>query len=132
MQSPAIQSANRKKEYVSPSYQAIFLDQIVSNGKVQYQFLIAVFKPGAEAPFFIVTSEKSNPLASFDLHDLFDDEEEDLFEPVVGQTIYFLAYFDEKGHYNLGSSPNWAEETAFEKRALALMEEKLGKSFRVV
>ncbi|RMG61685.1 MAG: hypothetical protein D6722_19315 [Bacteroidetes bacterium] len=132
MYGPAVKSANRLRSYQSASYEAILLDQIQAEGSIQYQFLLAVFEGNAQNPFLILSSEKSNPLAGFDLKDFLGEDEEDDSPAVVPGTTYFFCYFEGDRHVNLGSSPEWADVQKFEKRALALLQEKLGETLQPV
>lgn len=131
MHAPVITQANRVRSYHSTRYQAVLLDEIQAQGSVQYAYLMAVFRGEEQQPMLIVSSEKSNPLASFELMDLFEDDEDES-PAVVPGTVYFFCYFDEKGHFNLGSSPDWADREKFEYKALTFLQDKLGEAFRLL
>lgn len=112
MYAPVVKSAKAKKRYRCGSYEAAFLEQIVAEGRIGYEFIIVVFQQGATDPFLFVTSER-NAL------------------PMSGKSHY-LCLFDKEGHYTLRDSDDWGDAEKFETAALEILAKKLGATPVVV
>lgn len=124
MYAPLIQSAKTKKRYKHGPYEAAFLEQIVAEGPVGYEFIMVVFEEGATDPFLFVTSERNDPVAGSEFWpeiglgpDMLPDD--------LGKS-HFLCIFDEHGHHNLGDSNDWGNAEKFEVAALQILTQRLG------
>jgi len=88
----------------------------IGTGIISYLYALAVVTTSKPADLvLIVTSEQSGP----ELRRLPKEK------TGIDQTIDpFLCVFDEKGgHHNLGHSPEWANQDAFVRRALEVVQE---------
>ncbi|MBI3610876.1 MAG: DUF4062 domain-containing protein [Nitrospirae bacterium] len=126
MYAPAFQSARTKRRYKFGLYGAAFLDQIVAEGPIRYEFIIVVFEENATTPFLFVTSERSDPEADAELFRKLGIEPD--MVPMGQGECYFLCMFDEQGHHNIGKSNDWSDAEKFEVAALKILTERLGKT----
>ena len=124
MYAPVIESAHTKKRYKFGRYEAAFLDQIVAEGPIGYEFIVAVFEESATDPFLFVTSERNDPSAGLEMFRELGIEED--MAPVAQGESHFLCVFDESGHRNLGDSNDWGDAEKFETAALRILTERLG------
>ena len=102
MYQPRIRTAQPRRHYAFGQYRATFYDQIVSEGRIGYEFVIAVFDNLSKEPVFFVTSERG-----------------------AEEGVYFLCTFDEERHSNFGDSPKWADAAIFEPEALERISKRL-------
>ncbi len=124
MYAPVIRSARTRKRYKFGPYEAAFLDQIVAEGSIEYDFIIVVFEEKATDPFLLVTSERNDPGADAQLlQDLGLDP--DMMADENGAT-HFLCLFDEQGHQNFAGSSDWGDADKFEAAALRILTQRLG------
>jgi hypothetical protein len=124
MNAPVIRSANRAKGYRVGRYEAALLNHIESDGSIGYEYIVAVFEPGAPDPFLFVTSERNDPVAAAGFLAELGLDPEDIADEQPGS--HFLCVFDEAGHGNLGKSDDWADQAKFEAAALAILRDRLG------
>jgi hypothetical protein len=122
---PVVQSARTKKRYKFGPYEAAFLDQIVAEGPIGYEYIIVVFEQGATDPFLFVTSERNDATAA---REFFQELEldPDMMPQEQGES-HFLCLFDEQGHSNFGDSNDWGDAEKFEAAALKILTERLGE-----
>ncbi len=109
MYMPRVKSARPKHYYKIGRFNAVFLDEIKSEGDVEYEYIITVFGSNKDEAFLFITSERNNL---------------GLFKEMGASN--FLCIFDEAGHRNLGSSPDWANADKFETAAFKILEKRLG------
>ena len=124
MYAPIIHSAKTTKKYQFGKYEAAFLEQIIAEGPIGYEFMIVVFEQGATDPFLFVTSERNDPGANAELAKELGLESEEL--PQQEGESHFLCLFDEGGHRNFGDSNDWGNRAKFESEALRILEHRLG------
>jgi hypothetical protein len=130
MYAPVVNSARTKKRYMCGPYEAAFLDLIVAEGPIGYEFIIVVFEQQATAPFLFVTSEKNDHGAEADIFQELGLEP-DMLSLKTGKS-HFLCLFDKTGHHNLGDSDEWGDAGKFELAALKILAEQLGETPVVV
>lgn len=124
MFAPLIQSARPRRRYKYDRFDIAFLEEIVTLGLTEYEFIFAVFEEGATTPFLFVTSERK--IASGDDTDWEDlGLSEDDF-PLEEGGSHFLCIFDTGAHYNYGDSNDWADANKFEAAALEILADRLG------
>jgi hypothetical protein len=103
---PRIASAEPVARYQVAGRQAVLLDNIISAGMVQYQYILVVYERDGE-PCFFVASEINAEKEAF------------------GGGSHFLGVFPGDGHENLGDSDEWADRERFAARAFAIAQERL-------
>lgn len=124
MYAPLVQSATPRSRYKYGQYEAVFLEKIVAEGPIEYEFIIVVIEQGATDPFLFVTSERNDPAASAKVL-----EEMGLPRDMISTTegeSHFLCVFDKSGHHNLGDSNDWGDAEKFEVAALEILTQRLG------
>jgi hypothetical protein len=108
MYSPQVKSARPRRRYRLGNYQARLLDQVEAIGPIRYLYLLVLLAEGDPQPRLFVASEESD------------------MPPSLGPQPPFLGIFDPTGHYNLGSSSEWADFETFAARALAIAAQHVG------
>lgn len=119
MYAPVVRSARSRRQYRIGDRRAALLDEIVADGGIGYEYLVAVFEPGGDEPFLLVSSERNrrhDPLRT---------------DPGAGAS-HFFCFFDEQGHHNMGDSDDWGDPDLFEAEALRFLERRLGAPVEVV
>lgn len=105
---PMIESAAlRERAPLGEEHQALFYDQVVSAGAVEYRFVVVVFARDVEDPCLFVTSEV-NAMAS-----------------ELGGGSHFLCVFEGNTHFNLGADDAWADPDRFFPESLRVAAERL-------
>jgi hypothetical protein len=94
---PIIDSGNPRQTFLFAGYRAVLLDRICSSQRIQYYFVLVVFRGEELQPCLAVASEYSSP--------------ESKAEP-------FLGVFPGEGHLNLGMSARWFDIDQFTNEAL--------------
>ena len=102
---PKIVRAALLRRYSGGPYEATLFGEIVSAGRVKYQYVLEVAK--SDFPCLYVASEV-NALGP------------------PGKGPYFLGVFTEEKHNNYGLSDDWGDINLFETRALELVRQHLG------
>jgi hypothetical protein len=104
--SPRFTKATRALTRRVGDYECTLLKNIEGSG-VQYLYILEVLKEGDLHPCSYVASEV-NQMSS------------------LGGGSHILGNFQDKGHANLGSSDDWADETKFVAKALSIVAERYG------
>jgi hypothetical protein len=126
MYAPIIQSARTRRTYSIGDRRAAFLDELRTEGSIEYEYLLAVFEPAAGEPFLIVTSERNKPDLGLIAEMGFGPPD----VPLKGAS-HFFCVFDADGHHNMGDSDRWAIASEFEAAALEFLTARLGANPKV-
>ena len=105
--SPLVKTFNVAQSFDLGSYEAILLKDIVSDGKIDYLYILVAREKDNPDPCFIVASEVNQAA------------------PAQGGS-HFMGVFAESGHSNLGDSDEWGNEALFVSRALQVIREHFG------
>lgn len=124
MYAPQIGSAVPAKRYRFAGYEAVLLTQIEQVGGIGYEYIVAVFKVGAQDPCYFITSELSDPSKHHKILLEMGFDEEDL--PPAGPVTFMLCVFSEDGHSTHGNKQDWSKLELFEPAALDLIAKKFG------
>ncbi|NHJ33509.1 MAG: tetratricopeptide repeat protein [Asgard group archaeon] len=100
---PAIISANSKKTLKFGSYEAIIFGDIISSGRIQYEYVLFLYEQGNQIPIYFVSAEKN------------------LMAAETGSAAYFLCAFDTDGHKNFGLNATLNDLEYFTKKALEVV-----------
>ncbi|MCW8131898.1 MAG: hypothetical protein KIS92_16245 [Planctomycetota bacterium] len=106
---PMVKSVNRVAgSKLGEKHTVLLFDTIVSDGSVEYAFLVGVFDNATQKPVFFVSSE-INRMAK-----------------ELGGGSHFMGTFDGNGHANFGSSDDWGDPQKFFPAALKLAAKQFG------
>ena len=114
MYRPAILSAIPKKYFAVGHYRAVFLQDIVSDGLIQYEYIIEVSKQDDFFPCLYITSERRD-----------SGDENDGGNDLNDLDSHFLCLFQNDKHLNYSSSNDWADADKFEQEAITILTEML-------
>jgi len=103
---PKIVSATSKKTLKFGSYEAIVVGDIITSGRIQYEFVLFLYEQGKQEPILFVSAEKNSLATETD---------------TAG---YFLCVFDEHGHVNFGLYASLNDLEYFTKKALEIIASK--------
>ncbi len=126
MYAPMVKSARTVRRYRWAQYEAVFLDQVVSLGSIQYEFIMAVFEQGKTAAFLYVTSERN--AYPFAPESPSKSGQEPGSSSSTTEASYFLCLFEGNTHHNLGLSSDWGDAHKFEEAAFRILAERLGSA----
>ncbi len=120
---PLIKGGTPICSYECGGYRAILAKDPESFGPMKYPHVLIVFK-GVDntPPIMFITAEQST--ISSALLEMVPEELKAKMGEDAGKGV-FLGVFDENGHSNLGSSEEYAILDKFEKKALAVMRNRL-------
>jgi len=107
---PTIISANSKKTLKFGSYEAIIFGDIISSGRIQYEYVLFLYEQGNPLPIYFVSAEKN------------------LMAVETGSAPYFLCSFDKNGHQNFGLNASLNDLEYFTKKALEVVTSKYNLS----
>jgi len=106
---PVVKSANHVAgSKLGEKHTVILFDAIVSDGAVEYAFLVGVFDNETQKPVYFVSSEVNKTAKEF------------------GGGSHFMGAFDGQGHLNFGSSNDWGDPKKFFPAALKKAAEHFG------
>jgi hypothetical protein len=106
---PLVKSVNRVSGGpLGEKHTVILFDNIKTDGKVQYTFLLGVFDNEKHEPVFFVSSEVNQMAA------------------LLGGGSHCLGIFDGSGHANMGFSDEWGDPRKFFPEAIRIAAQHFG------
>lgn len=105
---PVIKSAKQKQLSRIGKYHTVLFEEIVSDGFIEYAYILAVVDSETQNPCLFITSEVN----------AMEEKNEDC--------SHFLGIFDGVGHENDGASADWGDKELFTVKALRIVSERLG------
>lgn len=109
------------KRYIINDDKVVFVENPDSIGPIKYKYICLVFEGDAEEPALTITAEQNEMQ-----RELSDTDDPDLEEaPVdVEESDYFLCFFENGNHSNLGNSVDISKFPNFEVAVFEILKSK--------
>lgn len=112
MYMPHVRNAHIVKTIHFERHLGTLLDNVESQGDIEYLYLLSVAAKESTTPVLIVSAETSESTRM-------------AMQMLGGEVVPMLCAFAGNGHHNYGSLRNCPDVAAFEERAVAVVEERL-------